>query len=401
MTDAADYLVIGAGSAGCVLANRLSANPANRVILFEAGGRDWNPLLRVPLMTGMLLRGGTANWGFRTEPEPNLDNRSISWPRGKVLGGSSSINGMVYVRGLPSDYDAWAQRGLPGWSFDDVLPAFKRSESHEAGESAFHGGDGPLPVTRPPLENPLFEAFIAAGRAAGHRVTADFNGADPEGFGRYDFTLRRGQRWSAARAFLDPVRARRNLRVVTGAHLARVVTEGGRARGVEMLIGRERRRFMAEREVILSAGTIGSPMALLHSGIGDARALHRLGIPVVIDLPEVGRNLQDHLLVRVEHVCTQPITLHRVTRVDRAALALLQAMLLGTGPAAAFPLGAGAYIKSDPALDVPDLQSHFLPGLSSAALRLPFLPRVSLKHDGHGFFANIYQMRPESRGISP
>ena len=397
MEDAFDFVVVGAGSAGCILANRLSADPASRVLLLEAGGRDWNPLLRVPLMTGMLLRGGAANWGFVTEPEPHLDGRRLSWPRGKVLGGSSSINGMLYARGLPSDYDAWAQQGLAGWSFADCLPFFRRSEAHEGGETPWHGGGGPLPVTRPPQANPLFDAFLAAGRAAGHCATADFNGPEPEGFGRTDFHILRGERWSTARAFLAPIRSRRNLRVATRALLLRVVVEKGRARGIEALVRGRLRRFRAEREVILSAGTIGSPMALLHSGIGDADALRALGIPVVADRKEVGRNLQDHLLVRVEHACTRPVTLHAITRADRAALALLQALLFGTGPAASFPIAVGAYFRSDRALDIPDLRSTFLPGLSSAALRLPFLPRVAATA-GHGFLANLYRMRPESRG---
>ena len=399
MSDTAEFIIIGAGSAGCILANRLSADHATRVVVLEAGGSDWNPLLRVPLMTGMLLRGGTANWNFLTEPEPNLEHRRLFWPRGKVVGGSSSINGMLFARGLQSDYDAWAQRGLPGWSFADCLPAFKRIEAHEDGGSEWRGGDGPIPVTRPPQDNPLFDAFIEAGRAAGHGVTADFNGPEPEGFGRTEFTIRNGRRWSAARAWLDPARSRPNLRVVTRAPLRRVLFENSRAVGVEALHRGRILRIRAEREVILSGGTIGSPMALLHSGVGDADALRALGIPVVADRPEVGRNLQDHLLVRVEHACTQPITLHAITRADRAALALLRAMVFGTGPAASFPIAAAAYLRSDGARDLPDLRASFLPGLSSAALRLPFLPRAAPAHDGHGFFANIYRMRPESRGI--
>lgn len=398
MITGADFVIVGAGSAGCILANRLSADPSRRVVLLEAGGRDWNPLLRVPLMTGMLLRGGYANWGFTTEPEPNLGNRRLNWPRGKVIGGSSSINGMLFARGLPSDYDAWAQRGLHGWSFDDCLPAFKRIEAHEGGETDLRGGDGPLPVTRPPQSNPLFDAFIEAGRAAGHQVTGNFNGREPEGFGRTEFAIRRGQRWSSARAYLDPARGRPNLRVVTRALLLRILFERGRAVGVEVSVRGRVQRIRAEREVILAAGTIGSPMALLHSGVGDAEALRALGIPVVADLPEVGRNLQDHLLVRVEHACTEPITLHQITRVDRAAMALVQAMVFGSGPAASFPIAAGAFFKSDPALDLPDLRSSFLPGLSSAALRLPFLAPVHDRHQRDGFFANVYRMRPESRG---
>lgn len=398
MDNAADYIILGAGSAGCILANRLSADPACRVTLLEAGGGDRNPLLHVPLMTGMLLRGNTANWGFVTEPEPHLNNRVLKWPRGKAIGGSSTINGMVHIRGLPSDYDAWAQRGLRGWSYEEVLPAFRRAEAWEGGESDQRGGDGPLSVSRPPQSNPLFEAWIEAGRAAGHKVNQGFNTADPEGFGRHDFAISRGRRVSAASAFLHPVRSRPNLRVITRAHLARVLFEGGRAVGVEALIRGQPTRLHAAREVILCAGTIGSPMALMHSGIGEADALRALGIPVVADRPEVGRNLQDHLLVRVEHECTQPVTLHNITRFDQAALALLRALLLGTGPAASFPLAVGAFFRSDPALDTPDLRSSFLPGLSTAALRLPFLPRAKPAYEGHGFFANVYQMRPDSRG---
>lgn len=394
----ADFIVAGAGSAGCVLANRLSADPGIRVVLLEAGGRDWNPLLRVPLMTGVLLRNRHANWSYRTEPEPNLGGRRLFWPRGKVLGGSSAINGMVYTRGLPSDYDGWAQMGLPEWSFDRVLPAFRRSERHHAGASERHGGDGPLPVSRPGTPNPLFEAFVEAGRAAGYPVTDDFNGPEPEGFGRYDFTTFRGERWSTARAFLDPARARPNLRVLTGAHILRVLVERGRAVGVEVEAGGRVGVVRAAREVVLCCGAVNSPQVLMLSGVGPADALRAHGIDVAADSPDVGRNLQDHLLVRVEHACTEPVTLHSITRADRAAAALAQAMVLKTGPASSFPLEAGAFVRSDPALDRPDLQSHFLPGLSSAAIRIPFLPVPKPGHRGHGFFANVYQLRPESRG---
>ncbi|WP_372623329.1 GMC family oxidoreductase [Falsiroseomonas sp.] len=394
----ADFIVVGAGSAGSVVASRLSASPTHRVVLLEAGGSDRNPLFRVPLMSGVLLRNRYANWFYHTEPEPHLEGRRIFWPRGKVLGGSSTINGMVYTRGLPSDYDCWAQMGLPDWSFERVLPAFRRIERHHAGASEWHGGEGPVPVSRPGTPHPLYDAYIAAGRAAGFPFTEDFNGPQPEGFGRYDFTTRRGERWSAARAFLDPARKRPNLRIVTGAHLLRVIVEGHRARGVEIATGGRVETIHAASEVILCCGTVNSPQALMLSGIGDGDLLRRLGIPVRADLKDVGRNLQDHLLVRVEHACTQPITLHRITRADRAAAALAHALLFGTGPAATFPIEAGAYLRSDPALDQPDLQSFFLPGLSSAALRLPFLPVARPRHDGHGFFANVYQLRPESRG---
>lgn len=393
-----DIIIVGAGSAGCVLANRLSADPSLKVLLLEAGGTDWNPLFRVPLMTGVLLRSRYANWFYRTEPEPNLGNRSLFWPRGRVLGGSSAINGMVYTRGTPMDYDGWSQMGLPEWSFDKVLPAFKRTESYQPGGNALRGGEGPLPVSRPNTPNPLFDAFVAAGQEAGYPYNPDFNGATQEGFGRYDFTTKGGERWSAARAFLDPVRSRPNLTIRTNARLLRVVFDGERASGVEIASNGGSEKLRASREVILSCGAVNSPAALMHSGIGDAELLRRHEIPVMRDLKGVGKNLQDHLLARVEHICREPITLYGALRGDRAALALLRALFFKSGPAASFPLEGGAFFKSDPALDEPDLQSHFLPGLSTAALRLPFLARAKAKYEGHGFFANVYQLRPHSTG---
>ncbi|WP_210256083.1 choline dehydrogenase [Chelativorans sp. Marseille-P2723] len=393
-----DFIIVGAGSAGCVLAERLSAEPSNRVLLLEAGGRDWNPLFRVPLMTGVLLRNRYANWFYTSEPEPNLGNRRIFWPRGKVLGGSSAINGMVYTRGTRADYDSWAQMGMPEWSFDKVLPAFRRTESYKGKINEFRGTDGPLPISRPNTPNPLFDAFIEAGQQAGFPYNDDFNGATQEGVGRYDFAIHKGERWSAARAFIDPARNRPNLTIRTNAHLLRVIFEHKRAVGVEVLIKGRRKTFRAEREVILSCGAVNSPAALMHSGIGDADLLQRLGIDVVADLKGVGKNLQDHLLARVEYICKEPVTLYNTLRGDRAALALFQAMLFKKGAAASFPLEGGAFLKSDPSLDEPDLQSHFLPGLSTASLRLPFIRRGKVSYDGHGFFANIYQLRPYSTG---
>jgi choline dehydrogenase len=393
-----DFIIVGAGSAGCVLAYRLSEDPRNSVLLLEAGGKDWNPLFRVPLMTGVLLRNRYANWFYETDPEPNLNGRRIFWPRGKVLGGSSSINGMVYTRGTALDYDCWAQMGMPEWSFDKVLPAFRKSEAYKGEMSEFHGDRGPMPISRPNTQNPLFDAFIAAGQQAGYPRNEDFNGPSQEGVGRYDFTTFKGERWSAARAFLKPAMARRNLTVLTGAHLLKVVVDGSRATGVDVQVGGAHQRLLAGREVILSCGAVNSPAALMHSGIGDADRLRDLGIPVVHDLKGVGLNLQDHLLARVEHVCLKPVTLYDTLRGDRAARALLQAMLLKTGPAASFPLEGGAFLKSAPSLSEPDLQSHFLPGLSTAALRLPFVRTAKTSHQGHGFFANIYQLRPQSTG---
>ncbi|MCC6007127.1 MAG: GMC family oxidoreductase N-terminal domain-containing protein [Rhodobacteraceae bacterium] len=393
---AADVVVVGAGSAGAVLAGTLARDPACRVLLIEAGGRDWNPLLRVPLMTGVLLRGRHANWFYHSEPEPGLNNRRLFWPRGKVLGGSSAINGMVWTRGTPSDYDGWAQRGLPDWTWEKVLPAYRAIECYWRGDSPWHGGSGPQPVTRLERLHPLSQAFLEAGQAAGHPLAEDFNGPAPEGVGQYDFTISGGRRVSAANAYLAPLRGRANLQVLTGGHVLGLMLERGRAKGVEVALGGRRLQVHAAHEVVLSAGTVNTPQILMLSGIGPAEALRAHDIEVRTDLPGVGQNLQDHLLVRVEHDCTEPITLHALLRADRAALALGQALVSGTGPAARFPLEVGAFLRSDPSRSEPDLQAHFLPGLSTAAVRMPF--SRGRPGAGHGFFANIYQLRPESRG---
>ncbi len=393
----ADVVVVGAGSAGSVLAARLSADGRRRVVLLEAGGRDWNPLLRVPLMTGVLLRSRYANWFYHTEPEPGLAGRRSFWPRGRVLGGSSAINGMVWARGRPSDYDAWAQAGLPGWQWEEALAAFRRIERFQDGASAMHGGDGPLPITDGGAAHALLDLFVQAGAEAGHRRSADFNAPPFEGVGRYHFTIAGGQRWSAARAWLDPARRLANLRIVPRARALRLLIEGGRVSGVATTRG-----VFRAGEVVLCGGTINSPQLLMLSGIGPAEALTAHGIGVAADLPGVGRNLQDHLLVRVEHACTQPITLHNLTRLDRASVALLAALLLRRGPASSFPLAAGFLLRSDPRLEEPDLQGHFLPGLTTATLRVPSfggrLAGPARGGDGHGFMANVTQLRPESRG---
>ena len=389
----ADVIVVGAGSAGAVLAGRLSEDPRRKVLLLEAGGSDRNPLFRVPLMTGVLLRSRYANWMYRTEPEPALDGRRLTWPRGKVLGGSSSINGMVWARGRPSDYDSWAQAGLPGWGWDDALAGFRRIERFEGGESEWHGGAGKLPVTSGNADSPLLDLFVQAGRQAGHPASADFNAGAHEGVGRYHFTIDRGQRWSAARAYLTPARGRPNLRVMLRAQVGGVLVRNGRAVGVR-IGGQE----IHAAETVLCGGTINSPQLLMLSGIGPAEHLRQLGIQVALDLPGVGRNLQDHLLVRVEHACLRPVTLQSLTRLDRAALALAQAMVFRSGPASSFPLAAGFFLRSNPELEEPDIQAHFLPGLTTATLRVPGLAGPARAGDGHGFMANVTQLRPHSRG---
>ncbi len=392
-----DYVIVGAGSAGCVLANRLSADPASRVLLIEAGGRDRNPLLRVPILTGHWLRGRRHNWSYETEPQPGLDGRRLAWPRGKVLGGSSAINGMVYTRGLRSDYDTWAQAGLAGWSYDDVLPYFRRSEDRDAGADEFHGEGGPLAVSRPQSANPLFDSFLDASAQAGYPRTDDFNGARQEGFGRYDFNIRNGRRNSSATAFLDPVRARPNLAIWTGCQARCFVLEEGRATGIELLRNGARETVTARREIVLSGGVVNSPQLLMLSGIGPADELRRHGIAVVRDMPGVGQNLQDHVLARVQFACRKPITLHGLRRPDRAVAAVLRALVFGTGPGAAFPVLSGGFFRSRPELDEPDMQCHFLPGLTSGSLRLNPFSRRGVGNR-HGFMANVYQLRPLSRG---
>jgi choline dehydrogenase len=397
MNDTADVIVVGAGAAGAVLAARLSEDLARRVILLEAGGRGANPLLRVPLMTGILLRSRYANWSYRSEAEPGLGGRSTAIPRGKVLGGSTAINGMVWARGRPSDYDAWAQAGLRGWGSGDALAGFRRIERFEGGGSAIHGGDGPLPITDAKVRHELIDAFLLAGQQAGYPPTSDFNAPPCEGVGRYHFTIAGGRRWSSATAFLRPARRRPNLHVATHAQATRVLIERGRATGVEARVGRQMRVFRAP-EIVLSGGTFNSPQLLMLSGIGPAGHLRAVGVDVAADLPGVGQNLHDHVLVRVEHACTRPITLQSLARIDRAAAALLRALVAGSGPAASFPLAAGLMVRSDPAMEEPDLQSHFLPGLTTATLRVPFFAGPLRGGDGHGFMANISQMRPASRG---
>jgi choline dehydrogenase len=395
----ADYVVVGAGPAGCVLAARLSEDPDCQVVLIEAGGRDWNPLLGVPLMTGLILRSAYANWSYVTEPEPQLNGRRTQWARGKVLGGSSSIHGMVYMRGLPIDFADWAARGLTGWSYDEVLPYFLRSENSHRGGSAFHATGGPLTVSAGRLDNPLFQVYLQAAQQAGHPKSDDFAGPSPHGAGAYDFTIRNGRRVSAASAYLRQALHRPNLRVVTQAQaLCLNWDANGRVQGVDVLHRGEKITLRAEREVLLCGGAVNSPQLLMLSGIGPAAALLAQGLPVRMDLPGVGQGLQDHLLVRVEHRALGGVTLDRLRRVDLAAWALFKAMVWGTGPATSFPLEVGGLYKSSPDLAQPDLQSHFLPALSSAALRLPYFSKVLPQDRGAGFFANVFQLRPESTG---
>lgn len=396
-----DYIVVGAGSAGCVLANRLSAEPTTRVLLIEAGGRDSNTLFRLPMLMGRLMHSGFYNWQFHTEPEPHLDGRKVFWPRGKVLGGSSTINGMIYVRGNPADYDGWEQMGLPGWSYEKVLPLFKRSEAHVDREDSFHGRTGELTVRRARGANAMFDAYMEAGQQAGYPFTDDFNGASQEGFGRYDFTIRRGWRCSAATAFLAPATKRPNLTIATRALAHRVLVEGGRAVGVEYRGGRNVVNAKAVREVILAAGVVGSPHLLMLSGIGDAEHLQEHGIATVHHLPGVGRNVQDHVDCCLVHECREPVSLRENLRVDRMTLGVLRAAMFGTGFVTTFPYESGSFIRSSKDLEVPDIQTHFMPATEATAnlhWSVPALGRKRNVADEHGTTIRIGPVVPKSRG---
>jgi len=392
--DRYDYIIIGAGSAGCVLANRLTEDGSKRVLLLEAGGKDNSLMIKMPAgVGGLISKAGPQNWGFWTEPEPNLDDRKLWWPRGKGWGGSSSINGMIYIRGHARDYDQWRQMGLPGWAYADVLPYFKRSESLEGGGDAWHGGEGPLKVSKASSPNPIYSAAIEAGAQAGHPLTKDFNGYQQEGFGPYQLTIHDGQRWSAARGYLHPALSRPNLTCLTGARTTRIVIENGRATGVEIHEDKtgQRRTIMADGEVLLCAGAVQSPQILQLSGLGDPEMLAEHGIPVVKALKGVGANLQDHLDVCLSWICPQPITAYSMRKGLIKTLGVgLNYMLFGKGAGRQNFLESGAFLRSRPDLDRPDLQIHTVLAIMQDH------GKVAVPHDGFTF--HVCQLRPESRG---
>jgi choline dehydrogenase len=388
-----DYIIIGAGSAGCVLAYRLGARPEHRILVLEAGGPDrfYDWKIQMPAAFAYPLMEQKVNWAYHSEPDPSMDGRRMYCPRGRVVGGSSSINGMAYVRGHARDYDHWAQLGLKGWSYAEILPYFRRAENRDLGPDDYHGGEGPLHVTRAHSPQPLFKAWVEAGRQAGYPMTNDLNGYQQEGLGPMDMTTWRGRRWSAAKAYLRPAMGRGNVELVTRALTHRLIFEGLKAVGVEYSAGGRVHRVKAAREVIVSGGSINSPQILMLSGVGPADELRRLDIPVVQDLPGVGQNLQDHLETYVQHSCLQPITLYPVLKNPlRQLLVGMQWTFFGTGPGATNHFEAGGFIRSRAGVEHPDLQYHFLPIAASYD--------GSETAPGHGFQAHVGPMRPTSRG---
>lgn len=390
MTDTFDYIVVGAGSAGCVLAGRLSEDPDARVLLIEAGGRDWSPLLHAPGGLLPIMLSGAYSWGYQSVPQRHLGDRVLYLPRGRVLGGSSSINGMVYCRGAAADFDDWAQRGSSGWSYADVLPYFRRSETYLPSADSWHGDSGPVQVSRHGATHPFAQAFIEAGQQAGYPYNGDTNGAQRAGFGPVDVTVGKGRRSSAATAYLRPARGRRNLTVLTGACVQRVLIEGGRAVGVALQCGRESRRYHADREVILSGGAINSPQLLMLSGVGPADHLHGHGIEPVLDLAGVGQNLQDHLAITVKYTSPEPISLFKYINPLHGALALARYMASRSGPLADPGMQAVAFLPSEPGLAEPDIKFLLLLALYRNHGR-ELIPQ-------HGFGVHINCAKPDSIG---
>ncbi|MEP3046318.1 MAG: GMC family oxidoreductase N-terminal domain-containing protein [Roseibium sp.] len=383
-----DYIIVGAGSAGCVLANRLSEDPKNKVLLLEAGSRDWNPFIHIPAGLGKLF-GPSVNWRFHSVAQKNLNDREIWCPQGKTLGGSSSINAMIYVRGSKNDYDHWAALGNEGWAYKDVLPYFKRSEDNSVLQNDFHGKGGLLWVSDQTDIHPISRAFVEATRQYGLPENPDFNGATTYGAGFYQVTCRYGRRRSTAVSFLSPIRKRRNLAICTHARAVSIKMSKGRAKGVEVVKSRSKELLTASKEVILSAGAINSPRLLMLSGIGDAIELARLGIDPVHHLPGVGKNLQDHLNTSVLVQTREPISFDGRGDYPMALLHGLRWLLFRTGPASAAIVQGGGFHTSDDT-DWPDLQIHVAP----ATVVRGGLSKIS----GHGFTVNSTYLRPRSRG---
>jgi choline dehydrogenase len=385
----ADFVIVGAGSAGCAIAYRL-AEAGQSVLVIEHGGTDAGPFIQMPAALSYPMNMKRYDWGFQSEPEPHLNNRRLAVPRGKVIGGSSSINGMVYVRGHARDFDHWRDQGADGWGYADVLPYFQRMEHSHGGQDGWRGTDGPLHVTRGPRLNPLFHAFVEAGRQAGYGVTDDYNGERQEGFGPMEQTVYRGRRWSAANAYLKPALKRPNCNVIR-AFARRVVIENGRAVGVEVTRGRGAPEVIrARREVVLAASSINSPKLLMLSGIGPAAHLAEHSIPIIADRPGVGANLQDHLELYIQMAASQPISLFKYWNIWGKGLVGAQWLFTGKGLGASNQFESAGFIRSRAGVDYPDIQFHFLP----IAVRYD----GKIAAEGHGFQAHVGPMRSLSRG---
>ncbi|APD90624.1 choline dehydrogenase [Alteromonas mediterranea] len=386
-----DYIIVGAGSAGCVLANRLSENPKHKVLLLETGGSDKSIFIKMPTALSIPMNTDKYAWQFNTEKEPYLNNREMHCPRGKVLGGSSSINGMVYVRGHAKDFDEWEAHGAEGWNYQACLPYFQKAETWYKGNDAYRGGNGELGVNNGnEMKNPLYTAFIKAGEQAGYDITSDYNGKQQEGFGPMHMTVKDGVRSSASREYLDPVKSRKNLTIVTGALVTKVVLEDKVAKGVEYVVNGKTETARTSNEVILSAGSIGSPHILQLSGVGDSEALAKAGIDVKHHLPGVGQNLQDHLEFYFQYKCKQPITLNRKLGLISKGLIGARWLLNRSGLGATNHFESCAFIRSKADVEWPDIQYHFLP----AAIRYD----GKSAFDGDGFQVHVGHNKPKSRG---
>jgi len=390
MSGVFDFIIVGAGSAGCVLADRLSQDGKNTVLVLEYGGTDIGPLIQMPSALSIPMSMSRYNWGYKTEPEEHLGGRVLEAPRGKVVGGSSSINGMVYVRGHARDFDAWEALGAKGWAYRDCLPYYKRLENSHGGEAGWRGTDGKMHVTRGPMKNPLYEAFIEAGVEAGYARTVDYNGYRQEGFGAMEMTVWKGQRWSAANAYLKPALKRANVELRTRALVDKVLFEGKRAVGVAYEMGGKSLIVKARREVILSASAFNSPAILQRSGIGDGELLNSVGIEPLVHLPGVGANLQDHLEVYVQYEISQPVSLNSKLGLLSKGQIGLQWLLAKSGLGATNHFEACGFIRSAKGVEYPDIQFHFLPGAISYDGRAAF--------KGHGMQVHVGPNRSKSRG---